>query len=382
MTKPSFSWRRYGLLHSFFILSLIGLTLLAQNPSLSEWWTIHIARTYQSIFGPMMNLLPLSMMELFWMSYGVFVIMQLIRSMRLALKAKWLDAGSHVVKITATLLIITNVYMATAGIAYQRLPVAIPQFNGTVTPVDYVDVIDHYRDMFNAVSDVLTFENGKVKNPYSIKELSVIIEEAFVVLDSNYFTAFTPHAKPMLSAFLFREFHITGVHFAPTTEAMINQLIPPAHLPFTIAHEIAHAKGVMREDDANLVAVYVCLMSDNPFLRYSALYHTFYALLNLSRFIGDDQAYGRYYQSLSPSIKEDYHQTRQFWLEYDLLNDLARWVNDLYLKIFGNPEGVDSYTDEGTIGETVDEDNNIIEYIIEYSPYQKLFFYHYFNLVS
>jgi hypothetical protein len=233
--------------------------------------------------------------------------------------------------------------------------------------------------MFNTVSTELSFENGNVKNPYTMNELSLIIAEAFLLLESNYFTAFTPHAKPMLSAFLFREFHITGVHFGPTTEAMVNQLIPPAHLPFTIAHEIAHAKGVMREDDANLVALYVCLTSTNVFLRYSALFHSFYALLNLSRFIGDDQAYGRYYQSLSPAIKEDYHQTRQFWLQYNLLNDFARMVNDLYLRIFGNPEGVDSYTDEGTIGETIDDNDNVIEYIIEYSPYQKLFFYNYFN---
>jgi len=379
MAKLFVTYRRTLNFHIVFIVILIGLSLLSQNRILSEWWTIHVARTYQSIFGPVMNMLPFSMMELFWISYGLFVFIQFIITFRFALQSQWNQSGKHIVKITASFLVVVNVYMATAGIAYKRLPVDIPQFNEILTQADYVEVIEYYRDMFNTVSTELSFENGNVKNPYSMNELSLIIAEAFLLLESNYFTAFTPHAKPMLSAFLFREFHITGVHFGPTTEAMVNQLIPPAHLPFTIAHEIAHAKGVMREDDANLVALYVCLTSTNVFLRYSALFHSFYALLNLSRFIGDDQAYGRYYQSLSPAIKEDYHQTRQFWLQYNLLNDFARMVNDLYLRIFGNPEGVDSYTDEGTIGETIDDNDNVVEYIIEYSPYQKLFFYNYFN---
>jgi hypothetical protein len=195
-------------------------------------------------------------------------------------------------------------------------------------------------------------------------------------LNENYFTTYSTRIKPLLTSFLYREFHITGVHFAPSTEATINTLIPDALIPFTMAHELAHAKGVMREEDANLVALYVCLQSEDPYLQYSAYFHSFYALLNLSRYIGDDGAYHRLYQTLSPSIRADYQYQGAYWSDYDFLDDLARWVNDTYLKIFGN-DGVSSYVDVPVII-TIQDGENTIDVIETFSPYQQLFFYQYF----
>ncbi|MFZ9782454.1 MAG: DUF3810 family protein, partial [Bacilli bacterium] len=157
----------------------------------------------------------------------------------------------------------------------------------------------------------------------------------------------------------------------------INVLVPDALIPFTMAHELAHAKGVMREEDANLVALYVCLSSNDPYLQYSALFNSFYALLNLLRYIGVPSAYGEVYQSLALTIRKDYVYQNTYWDQYTLLDDVARWINDTYLRIFGN-DGVDSYVDVPEV-EVIDNGENTIEVIRQFSPYQKLFFSLYFT---
>jgi hypothetical protein len=217
-----------------------------------------------------------------------------------------------------------------------------------------------------------------VINPYSLDELNDVLGEAFLNanLDSTYFTSYSTTVKPLLTSFLYREFQIIGVHFAPTTEATINVLIPDALIPYTMVHELVHAKGVMREDDANLVALYVCMLSDDPYLQYSGYFNTFYALLNLTRYMGDPSAYARTFQRLNPSIRADYQFQGTYWANYDVLDTFARWVNDTYLRLFGT-DGVSSYTDVPTII-TIEEGENTIEVIDVFSPYQKLFFYQYF----
>ena len=374
---------KFSTLNLIFIL-MIGLFLLLitlmQFEVVSEWWTITIARYYHVSFAWFFSLIPFSLMEILVVSWGVLVAVNLIKAIRFAIQKKVKPSLKSLQYSMITLLVMTNLYLATAGMAYRRQPVMIPQYQQNVLYTEYLNIVEFYADRFNASSTQLTFDDdtGSVINPYSLQQLNTIIHEAFVHanLDSTYFTSYSTKVKPLLTSFLYREFHITGVHFAPSTEATINVLVPDALIPYTMIHELVHAKGVMREDDANLVALYICLLSDDPYLQYSGYFNTFYALLNLTRYMGDASAYGRVYQSLSQNIRHDYQFQHVYWENYDLLDTFARWVNDTYLRLFGT-DGVSSYIDIPTII-TIEQGETTIEVIDEFSPYQKLFFYQYF----
>ena len=364
-----------------FLMSLLFvLVALMQFENVSEWWTITIARFYHLTFAWLFSLVPFSLMEIIVVTWGVVVVIHLIKSIRFAIKKQTPLFLKSLQYSLITLLIMTNLYVATAGMAYRRQPVMIPQFEDEVLYTEYVSIVDYFADRFNEASTQLSFneETGSVINPYSLDELNDIIGDAFLLanLDTTYFTTYSTKVKPLLTSFLYREFQIIGVHFAPSTEATINILIPDALIPYTMIHELVHAKGVMREDDANLVALYVCLLSDDPYLQYSGYFNTFYALLNLTRYMGDSTAYGRAFQRLNPSIRADYQFQGVYWANYDVLDTFARWVNDTYLRLFGT-DGVSSYTDVPTII-TIEDGENTIEVIDEFSPYQKLFFYQYF----
>jgi hypothetical protein len=363
---------------SYLIIVFGILFSLSLSSAVAEWWTVTINRSYQTLFGPLIDAIPFSLMELFFFILIVWAIRQLILMLKHAFHRQWMILIERTLSVFILLLATLNVYISTAGLAYNRLPLPIPQFNQTVESSEFLTIIDFFQNDFNHLAQELDFnEDGSVINPYSLDQLNHLLIQEFNQLDDPYFTRWTPRVKPMLSSFLFTEFHITGVHFAPSTEAMINVLIPDSHLPFTMAHEIAHAKGVMKEDEANLVAMYVTLNSAIPFIRYSGYYNTFYALMNLSFYVGDAQAYGRIYQNFHAHIKRDFTYGYQFWQNYNVLNEFAQWVNDTYLKLFGQQDGTDSYVDQPDIGEIIIDDE-IIYFIQEFSPYQKLYFYFYY----
>lgn len=371
------------LLQSFYLTmglltSLVILILLMQSSSIAEWWTVSISRLYQIYFGWIIAIFPFSLMETIFVSWIVLMGLKAITAINMMARKQWRDILLPLNRIAIYFLIMTNLYVATAGMAYNRKPLPIPQYNGAVPYTQYVEIIQHYIDDFNAIANTLSFdEDGSVISPSDLTELNHWIHEGFATLDAQYFNPYSTTVKPLLTSFLYREFHITGIHFAPSTEALINVLVPDALLPFTMAHELAHAKGVMREEDANLVAMYLCLTSDHPFLRYSGYFNTFYALLNLSRYIGEPSAYASLYMSLNESIRRDYQFQGLYWSQYDLLDRFATWVNDVYLRLFGT-DGVSSYVDVPVIT-VIDDGENTIEVISEFSPFQKLFFELYFT---
>jgi hypothetical protein len=370
-------FNHYGLQIALGLTFLI-LVLLMQIPVVAEWWTTSISRYYHIQVSWLIALIPFSIMEMLFVSWLITIAIYLIRSGLFLIKkhiAQMVDSF----KVALTwFLILTNLYLATAGMAYQRLALPLPQYAEAVPYTQYVEVIEYFRDDFNHQASQLTFSaDGAVINPHSLGQLNELIHAGFNTLDQQYFTQYSTTIKPLLTSFLYREFHITGIHFAPTTEALINTLIPDALIPFTMAHELAHAKGVMREEDANLVAMYICLTSNDPFIKYSGYFNTFYALLNLSRYIGEPTRYQILYQSLTEPIRRDYQYQGTFWAQYNVLDRFARWVNDTYLKLFGT-EGVTSYVDVPVVTIITDGENTI-EVIQEFSPFQKLFFSIYFT---
>ena len=57
---------------------------------------------------------------------------------------------------------------------------------------------------------------------------------------------------------------ITGIYFFMTFEPNINTDTPHYSIPYTICHEMAHACGFMREDEANYIAYQVSSQSQDP----------------------------------------------------------------------------------------------------------------------
>src|SRR5574344_374539 len=367
---------------AFFVVLLIVLLCLGQSTSGGGWWSRNVWRVYQRVSGTFSSIFVLSMMELYYAVIGICCITLFILAIYNAVKKRGKQLVSSITVMLTLVLSTCVMYYATAGLAYNRDEVEIPLYGERVNQDDYQSVIDYFIDDFNYCATQLEFdENGGVVCPYTWNELNDIYQKEFLRLDSDYFCSYTPRVKPMMTSFLFSELHITGVFFSITGDSNVNYMIPNSSLAFTFAHELAHSKGVMREDEANLVSMYINLTSDLPFLRYNAYFRGFNSLLSLANASTTTEP-SVIYSNISYEIKNDFRYNSSFWTSHNLFADIGNWINDLYLKINGT-SGTDSYIDTSGDQDTdnggTDDEGKVVLDLSSYSPYQMLFFELYYN---
>lgn len=66
----------------------------------------------------------------------------------------------------------------------------------------------------------------------------------------------------------FSQQYIMGYYFPFSLEANINSVMYITNVAPTVCHELAHTKGFIYEDDANMIGFLACVQSDDPFLQY------------------------------------------------------------------------------------------------------------------
>ena len=117
----------------------------------------------------------------------------------------------------------------------------------------------------------------------------------------------------------------------------------PSHIPFDVAHEGAHARGIAPEDECNFAAWLVLKDSEDVRLRYSAWLNA-YIYANNALFAVDRERATALYSSLSGEARHDLSVLNESLRRFEgKLNDLGSAVNDAYIKATGQPEGVRSY---------------------------------------
>ena len=73
--------------------------------------------------------------------------------------------------------------------------------------------------------------------------------------------------KPVLASLGMSYAGITGIYIPFTGESNVNISIPTFDIPVTAAHEMAHQKGFSREDEANYIALCVCMRDEDLYVR-------------------------------------------------------------------------------------------------------------------
>ena len=361
-------------------VALIVMINLEKNPEICEAVTRGYARFRGMIMSKISSVVPFSLTELCFVTLGVGVLILLILTIRLLVKKRIFGAFYRLVEIVAIVLLSFDVYHISCEFAYRRDPIPLPYYENKVQREEYVNIFNYYADDLNYCISQLEFEEtGEAKTSMSLDDIAKEVKEAYKIIDgNNYFSPYCGSVKPMLSSFAYVEFQITGVTYSPLMEANIVTTNTKTNIPFTVAHEIAHTKGVMREDEANQLAFYVCLNSNHPFLRYSAYIDYFNQIETLAtdNHMKDEeleQCHREYRSAYSKSLSYEY----KFWKKHNLMKNIGDFFNNLYIKSSGVKEGTTSYS-----GGTNYETDKEAKEITKASNYQKLFFEKYYRASS
>ena len=359
---------------------ILILSLLKTNAAIANWWTKNIGQFYFSVIGPTVSWFPISVTEIYYIVIGVIIIVSIVQLIRRFIKHKPVEGVKKIVKIANIVVATLLTYTFTCEFAYNRDPVDLPFYQEKVPNSEFKDIYNYFAEDFNYCMSQLSFlENGDLDINLSILDISKSVEKSYEIIESDYFYKTTVHAKPMMSSFIYRELQITGITFAPFGEPNVNYLATSLEIPHTIAHEIAHTKGVMRENEANQVAFYVCLNSDDPYLRFSVYALYFYQLSTManSSYMSEEDR-----QNLIP-LDSNYRLARtyavNYWKQHNLMEKIGDWFNNLYIKSSGVNEGTESYSGgtSSSQGEPTIENPELLELIP--SQYQKLFFESYYR---
>lgn len=181
--------------------------------------------------------------------------------------------------------------------------------------------------------------------PYSLNEMNDKLLDAYDKISDEH--KFVPRlysrVKPVVLSEPWSYTHITGVYTYFTGEANLNVNFPDYTLPFTAAHELAHQRGIAREDEANFMAFLVCINSDDAYIRYSG-YLNMYEYVANSLYSANADMYFEVLKAMPDTVRYEMRAYSAFFDKYreNVVADVSEVVNDTYLKVQGT-EGTRSY---------------------------------------
>ena len=199
------------------------------------------------------------------------------------------------------------------------------------------------------VNEVVPEVAFRIKNfsvmPYTYSEMNDKLIDAYdkACQEYKFIQKLDSRLKPVMLSEAMSYTHITGVYTFFTGEANINVAFPDYTVPFTAAHELAHQRGVAREDEANFVAYLVCTMSDDPYIQYSG-YENLFEYVASALYRADKELYREAMSALRTEARYEMNAYSAFFDKYrdSVASEISGVVNDTYLTIQGTP-GTASY---------------------------------------
>ena len=341
LKKPSL--RTYIVALGLLLAGLLLVTWIQQFPELVE---SYYSRTFYPIFSNvhkwLFGWLPFSFGDIFYGSFGFFILYLVIRCVATLFKKQGKLAIRQFLQLIIVLLSSYLYFYLSWGLNYYRVPLQ-KQLALDVVEIDsadYFEVLDRYITKANALRAGLT--NTDLLRKEAKDELEAVMKE-----DTSMFPMLSRtqiRAKQPISSSLASYFSVTGYLNPFTQEVQVNDIAPTVSYPFTIVHELAHQMGVGFEDECNFIAFVTLHNHKNLNYQYAAYYETVQYLLR-PLFYQDEQRYKFYVDKLSHAVKQDYAEERKFWKTFSgPLDGFMSVFYAGYLKHNNQPEGVARYS--------------------------------------
>lgn len=335
----------------FFALGFFALCVhlvALSSDGAANFLHAHLTPVVRGALGYLTCLYPLSFVEtaILLLPLWIFLIVRLVRRM-----AKSKEGALRLLTLLLSIpVLIYSLFVGTHALGYLTDPIEdrLALDRDTPTADALYDTASWLAAEANAMAALLPdrAEDGSVKMPYGYFKMNEKLVDAYRSLSKKY--DFIPTlfvgTKPILLSHPMAYTGITGVYTFFTGESNVNTVYPDYSTVYTAAHEMAHSRGISREDEANFVAFLACMESDDPFIRYSGC-------VGLLQYVGnaayrtDPQRYGTLWQKYGETVIGDFRAYNEIYDRYDgsIVGEVSGTLNDLYLSGMGT-EGTVSYS--------------------------------------
>ena len=306
------------------------------------------SRPVRKFFGKVSSYFPFSVMEVIYAALVIFLIVFLIRSailiirgpMRLRILAK------RILVLALLAAYILTGYLWLWGIDYR---------GSSFSEQAYINIVEIPKDALYDVTRYFVLQAASLADTVERDEnghFSEDIDEYFadsITLYDNLAAEFpsldcesyTP--KKMVFSKFMSYMGFTGIYFPFTGESNINIDAPACQIPATIAHELAHQRGVYSEQEANFLGVAACISSGLPVYEYSGYFSGSIYLMN-ALYKADRDAWRELYSFIQGSYLIDWQDNNAYWASMESkVTEISANVYDGYLKANGQQLGIQSY---------------------------------------
>ena len=338
----------------YISLSLIALALLCfvfsriarGSTAFSDFFEKNISSYVRLAMSKATDWFSFSLFEVFINSVPFLIIGAIILSV-IAFKRRW--GGIFLLRFTAFVALIFVMYTLTTGISYHTTSIADRIGLDTTEEITVEDIAytaERVIEEIDSLTASLSYVDGESRMEYSFAELSEKISEAYAIFNSEdrLFLDYTSVAKPIKGSETMTAFRLSGIYTFYTGESNINMAYPDYTIPYSVAHELAHARGIMRENEANFVAFLVCIGSPDPYIRYSGYVNILEYLIS-AIYKEDKDIYNGILDKIDERVLDDIRAASAVSKAYanSFIGNLSNNLNDMYLKANGT-EGRVSYS--------------------------------------
>ena len=329
-------------------LSLILLIIAICSSSFANGYNSTVGAFFRALLAHLTSWLPFSLAELLLYTVPVWIVVVVIYAYRRRCKS-WKSTLIFLASMLAVFSIFFSLFVLGFGIGYHTdsLDRRLGLPTSEITKEELYETALWLADETNKAANGVSFGEDRFSvMPYDRDGMEAHLLAAYesVCDEYGFVQRLNSHLKPVLASEVMSHMHITGVYSFFTGEANLNVNFPDYTLPYTAAHELAHQRGIARENEANFVAFLVTSRSEDAYIRYSGY-------LNLFEYVGnalyraDPDLYRAVLRTLDARVIDEMRAYSDFFDAYrdSVISDVSGAVNDAYLKLNGNEAGTASY---------------------------------------
>lgn len=335
------------ILYGLAAICLVLYVIMCHSVAFADWFNTTVSAAFRALLAAITSPLPFSLGEaVIWLlPVGLFLLL------RHAIRRRcdtWRTAVVYIGILLSVVVTLFSSFVLTfaAGYRGETLDRKLELDRKAVSAEELYDTAVILIDSINReTAEVGFLEDGFSVMPYTLAEMNDKLLDAYDAFADkhDFITHADSRVKPVLSSEVMSYMHITGVYSFFTGEANLNVGFPDYTLPFTAAHELAHQRGIAREDEANFVAFLVCMDSTDPYIRYSAYLNVYEYVAN-ALWSADRDLYYKATAHLNAEVKDEMVAYNRFYEKYkeSTVSQVSGSINNSYLQSQGTP-GTKSY---------------------------------------
>lgn len=330
------------------IISAILFIVVKSSSTFADFFNYYLTAPTRALIALLTAWFPLSIAELLIISVPVWATILIIIAIKRAKKGLK-ESVRYLCFILGIICFMFNAFVWTYSSGYYTTPIdeKLDIDRENVSAQDLYQTALWLTENINLLSPSITYDDtGASAMEYSYWKMSAELCDAYDSFVDEYgiIHNFRSNVKPIMLSEPFTYTHISGIYSFMTGESNINTNYPDYIVASSAAHELAHQRGIAREDEANFVAFLVCISSDEKFIQYSGYLDVYQNVMN-ALYSADKELYKKAASELCYEAYCDRMSYAKFFEKYanSKTSEISGSINDSFLQANGQEAGRKSY---------------------------------------